>query len=51
MFCPIRGLNAHISDECVQKHCAFWTNNECVITGFLRTFVKGEGEERDEPGM
>ena len=51
MFCPVRGLNAEISDECVERHCAFWTNHECVIAGFLRSFVRGEAAMRDEPGL
>ncbi|MCK4336216.1 MAG: hypothetical protein KAW40_05860 [Candidatus Aenigmarchaeota archaeon] len=51
MFCPIRSLCPQISNVCTEKKCAFWYNGECVITGFLRGFVKGEAPMRDEPGM
>ncbi|MCX6817709.1 MAG: hypothetical protein NTU57_02535 [Candidatus Aenigmarchaeota archaeon] len=51
MMCPIRSLNSHASDECVERHCAFWNKNECVITGFLRSFVKGNADDRDEASM
>lgn len=50
MFCPIRALNPQITDECVEKHCAFWCKGECVIKGYLRSFIQGPPEDRDEPG-
>ncbi len=51
MFCPIRALCAEISNECAEKKCAFWYNNECVIAGFFRSFIKGEPPAREDVNM
>jgi hypothetical protein len=37
--------------ECEENKCAFWHKHECVIAGFMRGFVKGEAEERDDASM
>ena len=53
MFCPIRSLCPEVSNECAEKSCAFWHKNECVIAGFLKSFIREDLQpvERDEPGM
>jgi hypothetical protein len=51
MLCPIISLGRKESKECEERKCAFWFRNECVIAGFMRSFVRGDSPERDEPGM
>jgi hypothetical protein len=51
MLCPIVSIGKREEKECEENKCAFWFEHECVLAGYLRSFIRGEAPERDEPGM